>query len=88
MSVNATPDILTLLRSQLGEMLECDPDTIRPDTDLRDELCIESLQQLELMHRLEERLEVGFDADAWLTPATVRQLADHIADCTAAAADG
>ena len=67
-----------LLRALLGEILEIDPVEIPLDAKLTDELDVDSLQQLELMTMIEERLQTRFDTEAWLGPRTVAELAEHI----------
>jgi acyl carrier protein len=78
MADRSVENVANLVKHELGEVIEREPNTIAPDADLRDALCLESLQQLELMHRLEEILRVSFDAEAWLEPTTVGELAEHI----------
>lgn len=72
-------EIIALLRQLLAGMLEIDIGDVAADADLTNGLCVESLQQLELMTRVEERLHMTFDADAWVASGTVADLAQHIA---------
>lgn len=72
-------EILTLLRELLAELLEMDISEVPGDANLRDGLCVESLQQLELMTRVEEELDMMFDIETWIEPETVADLARHIA---------
>jgi acyl carrier protein len=74
----STQEIVALLRELLVELLEIDISEVTLDSDLTDGLCVDSLQQLELMTRVERRLHITLDIDAWLTPATVAHLAQHI----------
>ena len=77
-------EIVVLLRELLGEILELDPQQLDVEQDLIDDLDTDSLQRLELMTELEDRLDVRLDARAWreartlteLTELTLRELAE------------
>jgi acyl carrier protein len=76
--------IVALLRELLGEILELDPQQLDAEQDLIDDLDTDSLQRLELMTEVEDRLDVRLDARAWreartlaeLTELTLRELAE------------
>jgi acyl carrier protein len=76
--------VVALLREQLGEILELDPHELEIEQDLIDDLDTDSLQRLELMTEVEDRLDVRLDARAWreartlseLTELTLRELAE------------
>jgi acyl carrier protein len=76
--------VVALLREQLGEILELDPHELELEQDLIDDLDTDSLQRLELMTEVEDRLDVRLDARAWreartlseLTELTLRELAE------------
>ncbi len=72
-------DITELLREMFAQLLEIDITEVPADADIHDSLCVESLQHLEMMTRVEERLHLTFDMDAWIAPRTVEDLARHIA---------
>lgn len=72
-------DITELLREMFAQMLEIDITEVPADADIHNSLCVESLQQLEMMTRVEERLCLTFDMEAWIEPRTVKDLARHIA---------
>jgi acyl carrier protein len=76
--ISSTQDIVVLLRELVAELLEIDISEVAPDSDLTNGLCVESLQQLELMARVEQRLQITFDIEAWMTPVTVADLAQYI----------
>jgi acyl carrier protein len=71
-------DITYLLREVVADLLEVDVSEVTADADIEDVLCLESLQQLELMVRVEDRLCVTFDIETWIARRTVRDLASHI----------
>lgn len=77
LSVN---DITELLRQIFAQLLEVDIHEVPADADIHDGLCVESLQQLELMTRVEERLHLTFDLEAWTAPRTIEDLAQHVAE--------
>lgn len=72
-------DITEMLREMFAQLLEIDITEVPADADIHDSLCVESLQQLEMMTRVEGRLNLTFDMDVWITPRTVEDLARHIA---------
>lgn len=77
-------EIVALLRELLGDVLELDPQQLDVEQDLIDDLDTDSLQRLEVMTELEDRLDVRLDARAWreartlteLTELTLRELAE------------
>lgn len=71
-------EILVWLRELIAELVEIDVMDVAVDSDLVNGLYIESLQQLELMNRVEQRLRIAFDIEVWLTSATVEELAEYI----------
>ena len=69
-------DTLSLIRASLNERLGVQPDTVVREAALAS-LGVDSLQLLELIFELEERLRIPLPKDA-LTPKTVGELVDFI----------
>jgi acyl carrier protein len=74
----STAEIVTLLRELIAELLEIGVAEVIPDADLVREQGVDSLQQLELMTRVEHRLHVTFDVETWLMRTTLVDLAEYI----------
>ena len=71
-------EVIDLLCEVIAELLEIDIREVAADADIQDGLCLESLQQLEFMVRIEGRLGLVFDIEAWIAPRTVQELAGYI----------
>ncbi|HEY2283060.1 MAG TPA: acyl carrier protein [Solirubrobacteraceae bacterium] len=80
MSVDiSVQEITNLLREVIADLLETDVSEVAADADIQDSLCLESLQQLEFMVRIERRLGLTFDIETWIAPRSVQELAGYIA---------
>ncbi len=71
-------DLAELVRAILAELLEKPASELEPESDLIDDLGLDSLQQLELMTNVERRLQLRLDVDDWLGGRTVLQLAERV----------
>ena len=69
-------EVVALLRELLGDILELDPAELQLEQDLIDDLDTDSLQRLELMTEVEQRLGVRLDARAWREARTLAELTD------------
>jgi acyl carrier protein len=69
-------EVVTLLRELLGEILELEPQELDVEQDLVDDLDTDSLQRLELMTEVEERIGVRLDARAWREARTLTELTE------------
>jgi acyl carrier protein len=69
-------EVVALMRELLGEILELDPQELDVEQDLIDDLDTDSLQRLELMTELEDRLDVRLDARAWREARTLTELTE------------
>ncbi len=71
--------ITTAVRELLAEILEVAPAEIRRDADLKQDLDVDSLQQLELVGMLEERFGVFLDADDLSELGSIQEMAERVA---------
>lgn len=76
-------DVIALLRDQIGEIFEVDPDTIELSSDFRDDLGADELALIDLVEALEGELgerSVGLhiDDEDLAEFRTVRDLVDYI----------
>jgi acyl carrier protein len=71
--------IAAALRESLAEILEAPLAEIRQDADLKQDLDVDSLQQLELVGMLEERFGVFLDADDLSEVGSIEALAERAA---------
>jgi acyl carrier protein len=81
--VNGRGDVLELVRNQLAEILEIEPDTITESSSFADDLNADSLALIELVEALEEELRdqhAGFriDDDDLEDLRTVRDAVDYV----------
>jgi len=67
--------IATAVRESLAEILEAPLAEIPQDADLKQDLDIDSLQQLELVGMLEERFGVFLDADDLSELGSIQEMA-------------
>jgi acyl carrier protein len=77
--VLSTQRITALLCALVAELLEVEVDTVTAASDLTADLCLESLQQLELMTRVEQLMGLMLDSETWLALVTVYDLAQYTA---------
>jgi acyl carrier protein len=68
-------DIAILAQEKLAEIIEVSVDEIGLDTDLLDELGMDSLQQLELITVIEGELKVRLTSEEWRRAHTLVELA-------------
>lgn len=76
-------EVSTLVREQLADLLERDPDTIGEESRFAEDLRADSLALVELVEILEEELaerscSVMFDDEDLMDLATVRETVDYI----------
>jgi acyl carrier protein len=71
--------ITAAVREALAEILEKSEVEVPQDANLRRDLDLDSLQQLELVGMLEERLEVFLDADDLSRADSIGELAERAA---------
>ncbi len=83
MSKMAREDVLDLVRSQLGDILEIEPSSIAESASFQDDLNADSLALIELVEALESELSsqvAGFriDDDDLEDLRTVRDAVDYV----------
>jgi acyl carrier protein len=71
-------ELTTLVQALLAEILECSPQGVPEEASLVDDLDLDSLQQLELMTRVEHELNLRLDIEDWRGGRTVRELAERV----------
>jgi acyl carrier protein len=71
-------ELAGLVRALLAEILETSVQEIPVEADLIDELDLDSLQQLELMTKVEQHLSIRLDIDDWRGGRNVLELTDRV----------
>ena len=82
-AINSRGDVLELVRNQLAEILEIEPDVINESSSFADDLNADSLALIELVEALEEALRdqvAGFriEDDDLEDLRTVRDAVDYV----------
>jgi acyl carrier protein len=78
MTVENLEQLEALIVVLLAEILEISAENISRDTNTVNELDVDSLQQLELMTRIERSLGVHLEIDDWLGEQTIAVLAAKV----------
>jgi acyl carrier protein len=73
-------DVFDLIRGRLAELIECDPDTIKLETRLEEDLEADSLDLVELAMALEEELSLEIPDEELEGIRTVGDAVDFIAE--------
>ncbi len=79
MAVKTRDDIFQLVRGRLAELIECEPDTIKLETRLEEDLEADSLDLVELAMSLEEELSLEIPDEELEGIRTVGDAVDFIA---------
>ncbi len=74
--------ILMTIQRLLAEMLEIDPEEITPETDLEEDLDMDSLDGTELLLALEEEFDLEIDEDTARGFRTVGDIIDYLSEKT------
>ena len=74
--------ILMTIQRLLSEMLEIDPEEITPETDLEEDLDMDSLDGTELLLALEEEFDLEIDEDTARGFRTVGDIIDYVSEKT------
>ena len=74
--------ILLTIQRLLAEMLEIDPEEITPETDLEEDLDMDSLDGTELLLALEEEFDLEIDEDTARGFRTVGDIIDYLSEKT------
>lgn len=74
--------ILMTIQRLLAEMLEIDPEEITPETDLEEDLDMDSLDGTELLLALEEEFDLEIDEDTARGFRTVGDIIDYVSEKT------
>ena len=74
--------ILMTIQRLLSEMLEIDPEEITPETDLEEDLDMDSLDGTELLLALEEEFDLEIDEDTARGFRTVGDIIDYLSEKT------
>ena len=74
--------ILLTIQRLLAEMLEIDPEEITPETDLEEDLDMDSLDGTELLLALEEEFDLEIDEDTARGFRTVGDIIDYVREKT------
>jgi acyl carrier protein len=73
-------DVFDLIRGRLAELIECDPDTIKLETRLEEDLEADSLDLVELAMALEEELSLEIPDEELEGIRTVGDAVEFIAE--------
>ena len=79
MSDNEHEVILSRVRTIITELIDVDPDAIRMDANLRDDLRVDSLDSVEIVMALEEAFGIEIKEDQAASLRTVGDLVQSIA---------
>lgn len=74
--------MLEKLTNLLAEQLKMDASTIGPDTDLKEDLGVDSLDLFEFVMALEEEYDIEIPTDEVSEMTTLRQVADYLEKAT------
>jgi acyl carrier protein len=77
-------EVFSLIRGRLAELIECDPDTIKLETRLEEDLEADSLDLVELAMSLEEELSLEIPDEELEGIRTVGDAVDFVAERVAA----
>jgi acyl carrier protein len=78
MALPTVDELATLVRALLAEILEMPPSELALESDLVDDLGLDSLQQLELMTSVEQQLRVHLDIEDWRGGRNIAELAERV----------
>jgi len=73
-------EIAQAVREVFQAALKVDPEKLRPDTVLRDELALDSLDMVEVVYELEERFDVQIPEDRVGRISTFQEVVDGLAE--------
>jgi acyl carrier protein len=73
-------EVFNLIRGRLAELIECDPDTIKLETRLEEDLEADSLDLVELAMSLEEELSLEIPDEELEGIRTVGDAVDFVAE--------
>lgn len=73
-------EIAQAVREVFESALKVDPAKLRPDTVLRDELALDSLDMVEVVYELEERFDVQIPEDRVGKISTFQEIVDGLAE--------
>lgn len=74
--------MLEKLTGLLAEQLKIDVSTITPDTDLKEDLGVDSLDLFEFVMALEEEFDIEIPTDEVSELTTLQQVADYLEKAT------
>ena len=77
-------EIAQVVREVFHSTLKVDPARLQPDTVLRDELALDSLDMVEVVYELEERFDVQIPADRVGKISTFQEVVDGLAEAIGA----
>jgi acyl carrier protein len=77
-------EVFSLIQGRLAELIECDPETIKLETRLEEDLEADSLDLVELAMSLEEELSLEIPDEELEGIRTVRDAVDFVAERVAA----
>ena len=77
-------EVFTLIQGRLAELIECDPETIKLETRLEEDLEADSLDLVELAMSLEEELSLEIPDEELEGIRTVGDAVDFVAERVAA----
>lgn len=73
-------DIQTILKDIFKETLNIEPERLKPETALRDELNLDSLDMIEVVYEIEERFDVQIPEERVREIMTLDQIVDGLAE--------
>lgn len=70
--------MLEKITEMLAEQLKLDVDKIKPDTNLKEDLGVDSLDLFEFIMACEEEFDVEIDTDAVSEFTTIQEVVDYL----------
>ena len=81
-------EILETLKDIFKKTLNVEPDRLKPETELRDELNLDSLDMIEVVYEIEERFDVQIPEEKVREITTLQQIVEGLEAALAAKGEG
>jgi acyl carrier protein len=73
-------EIQTILKDIFKQTLNIEPERLKPETALRDELALDSLDMIEVVYEIEERFDVQIPEEKVREITTLDQIVDGLSE--------
>jgi len=82
--MSSREEIQTILKDIFKTTLNVEPERIKPETALRDELSLDSLDMIEVVYEIEERFDVQIPEEKVREITTFAEIVDGLSEALAA----